>query len=86
MAKTMKPMMTKQPRQPRIVEMKRAHMVECRENFAGISQLIAVAINHCDMSAVPNLKEEMSKSIEFLDNMRFIFNRIADSDAVKIEK
>jgi hypothetical protein len=43
--------------------------------------------NELDLEKVfPGLKKEMMNGIQFLDDMVFLFGKIENSDAVKIDK
>jgi hypothetical protein len=84
----MKPWKTNKPIQPKVYKLSVKDIEIYRENMSNVSQLIAVAANHIDREneTLPGLKDQLQNSIKFLDDMRFLFLKLASADAMKIER
>lgn len=84
--KTAKGFRTKQPQQPKVYKMTKTDLGTFRENFAAISQLIAHTNGVLEDKDNEGLKQQLQNCVQFLDDMRFLFQKLSEADAVKIEK
>jgi hypothetical protein len=53
-------------------------LVIFRDNSRNLSQLIAITVNNADLSIITDLKEQMTNSVKFLDDMAFMFNKMIE--------
>lgn len=74
---------------PLAIAIKKNDLEIFRENCSSLIQLLALAGNTLKVSddqRDQEVSEQLNNSITFLENMRFVFQKMQFSDAVKIEK
>jgi hypothetical protein len=53
-------------------------LVTFRDNLRNLSQLVAITVNNADLSIITGLKDQMTNSVKFLDDLAFIFGKMID--------
>jgi hypothetical protein len=74
------------PSAPKLIALKRMDVQMFKNNSIAIRQILAMISNNNDLSGLPGMNAEIDNAMKFLDDMVFLFGKIENVDAVKIEK
>jgi hypothetical protein len=79
---------TQKPKENKFYKLSVKDIEIYRKNLSDVQQLISVAFNNMDIDneTIPGLKDQLTNSVVFLDDMRFMFGKLALADGVKIEQ